>query len=73
MQPILPGCIEPRLHDAARGDEDVAGRDRESIEDRERQIVRAEPVAHRYGEEWGLELVHRMVFGTAEWERAIDL
>lgn len=57
---FLIGCVEPCFHDPAGGDEDMAGRDREAIEDGEGQGIRAQPVANRDGEEWGLEWVHDM-------------
>jgi hypothetical protein len=49
---FVVGRIEPRFHDAAGGDEDMSGGDRETIEDRKCQIIRAEPIARRNGEEW---------------------
>lgn len=52
---FLVGRLEPRFDDSAGGDEDVSGGDGKPVQDRKGQIVRAKPVAHREGEEWGLE------------------
>ena len=49
---FLIGRIEPRFDDAAGGDQDMSGRDRKAIEDREGQVIRAEPITRRNGEEW---------------------
>jgi hypothetical protein len=55
---FVVGGIEPCLHDPAGSDENVAGRDRELIEDHEGKVIRAKPFTHRHGEEWRLERGH---------------